>query len=132
MAKEIQQSIFLENAVGKLANLCSELKAAQVNVKAISVVDSGDFGVVRMLTDNPEKTSDILKERRLSFLESQVITSLLPDKPGALADAARELAEAGVNIQYVYGSAAGEGRALVVFRVSAPSLAEEILSRISS
>ena len=130
MAREIQQSIFLENAVGELADLCSELQAEGVNIKAIAVVDSGDFGVVRMVADTPEKARDILRKRQVPFLESEVVTATLPDRPGALADASRLLAEQGVNIQYVYGSAPAAGEtAFVVFRVSAPSVAEEILGR---
>jgi hypothetical protein len=128
LAMETQQSIFLESTIGELADLCSELESANITVEAISATDSGDFGVVRMVTSDPRQTSAILRRRQVSFLETQVVTARIPNDPGLVEEASARLARMGVKVHYSYGSSPGAGEdPLVVFRVSSPSRAEEVL-----
>lgn len=132
MTTEIQQSIFLESDEHELDDLRSELMKECVDVKAISVVDPGDFGVVRMVTTDPLKTAQVLRRRRIPFLETRVVIVRLSEGISA-ESASRALADKGVRPLYGYGGeVADDGDAIVVFRVSSPSRAEEALRAIAT
>jgi len=110
MATATQVAMFLENKPGALARVAAALAKAKVNVEAISVCETQDYGVVRMVTSSAAKTKAALKKLGVSFTTSRVIVTKLPNTPGVLAKVSKKLAKAGVNIEYVYGSAAGKGR----------------------
>ena len=100
-----QFTIMLDNAPGQLAKLCSSIKRAKSNIQAISVEDSKDVGLVRVVVSNAKAAKAALKKSGFALTEQSVIEVSLPDKPGQLADIASKLAKAKVNISYVYGSA---------------------------
>jgi hypothetical protein len=110
MARGTQLSVTLENKPGQLAKVASALARAKVNIVAISVVDAEELGIIRMVTSSNAKARAALKKAGMGVVQSPVILAKLPNEPGALAAAARKMAAAKVNIEYIYGSATGAGR----------------------
>ena len=110
MARGTQLSLALENKPGQVAKVAATLARAKVNIEAISVVDSAEVGVVRLITSSNAKARAALKKAGLNVVQTPVIITKLPNEPGALAAAARKLAAAKVNVEYIYGSAARKGQ----------------------
>ncbi len=119
MARGTQLSVMMENKPGQLARLGAVLARAKVNIEAISVLDSSEVGVVRLVTSANAKTRAALKKAGMNVVQQPVLIVKLPNEPGALGTAARKLAAAKVNIEFVYGSAARAGEpATIVIGVS--------------
>ncbi len=110
MARGTQLSLALENKPGQVAKVAATLARAKVNIEAISVVDSAEVGVVRLITSSNAKARAALKKAGLNVVQTPVIITKLPNEPGALAKAAGKLAAAKVNVEYIYGSAARKGQ----------------------
>jgi hypothetical protein len=101
---ERQVSVALENRPGQLAAICNILNANEVNIEAISVIDNIEQGVVRLLTSDPTKCRESLQAKGLYVIEGDVLVLDLFDRFGKLAQISSALAEARINIDYVYGS----------------------------
>ncbi len=128
MQIEPQFSVFLINRPGVLAKVTGALADAGVNLKALSLADSGEQGVLRMVTDDPDKTRSILTEEHDRWTETDVLIVQLPDTPGAFAAAAEKLAERHINISYVYATADGQSQSiLAVFKPADMNKAREVL-----
>ena len=128
MAITKQLNVFLPNKPGQLSMLCGAFSKARININAISVSDTIDHGVVRLVTDKNAMARAILKKKKISFSESPVILVKMPNTIGALAKAAGKLAKATVNIEYLYGSTNKSGdTATIIMRVSDEEKAEAIL-----
>jgi hypothetical protein len=104
MPRGTQLTVCLENKPGQLAKMAAVLKKAQVNILAISVVDSVDTGVVRLVVDSPAKARQALARAKMTATQQLVLLVSLPNEPGALQEVSRKLSAEGVNINYVYGS----------------------------
>jgi hypothetical protein len=118
MPRGTQLTVVLENRPGQLAKLAAALNKAQVNVLAISVVDSVDTGVIRMVVDSPAKARQALTRAKMTVTQQLVLLAELPNAPGALQGLATKLSAGGVNINYVYGSVTRQGEAgLIVLGV---------------
>jgi len=113
-----QLSIFLENKPGVLAEVASELADKGINILGISVSDTVDHAVVRLVLTEPSKARDILESHGVLVVENEMAQLDIKDEPGALAKTAAKLAGAGVNIEYAYGSAPFDGKARLYLRVS--------------
>lgn len=119
MARATHLSVTLQNKPGQLAKVASALARAKVNIEAISVVDSAEVGVVRLMTSSNAKARAALKKAGMEVVQHPVLRVKLPNEPGALAAVARKLSAQKVNIEFVYGSAAGRGEpSTVVIGVS--------------
>lgn len=117
--KDIQLCVFLRNQVGKLAEVCDLLGSRGVNIRALNVSPGPDFGVMRMVVDEVGRAEAALEEQGLPYLEVEVLTAELPNRPGMAAQMGKKLSEAGVNIEYTFFSGgAPETTALLVFMVS--------------
>lgn len=117
--EETQLSVFLGNRPGVVADLCRSLIDANINIRALTVLDTVDIGTMRMVVDNAERAKDALKGTAAAYVLVPVLSLELPNRPGAFAQVARTLANAGVNIEYVYATAAPTtDRSLAIFRVS--------------
>jgi hypothetical protein len=128
MAVKQQFTVALENKKGQLARLCRVLQRAKVNIDAISVADSSDCGIVRLIADSTAKARKALRDAGMNPVISNVVVADLPNAPGALAKAAAAIAKAGVNIDYVYGSTqSGAETALCVFACDDPQKADGAL-----
>jgi hypothetical protein len=101
---ERQVSVALENRPGQLAAICNILNANAVNIEAISVIDNIEQGVVRLLTSDPAKCKEALQAKGLYVIEGDVLVLDLFDRFGKLAQISSALAEARINIDYVYGT----------------------------
>ena len=109
MHVETQFSIFLINKPGVLGNLLDELDKAKINILALTVMDSVEHGVLRIVGGSAEKTRKLLAAENATFNETQVLCVNLPNKVGAFADVARKLADAHVNVAYAYCTAGARG-----------------------
>lgn len=125
-----QISVFLENRPGRLLRVLQVLAGAKVNLQALSVADTSDFGVVRVIVDNSDAAVAALRADSLTVSRTEVLCAEIPDEPGGLANAVvGPLAEAGVNVEYVYAYSQRLGqRAIVVLKVSDLEKAERALA----
>lgn len=123
-----QISIFLANRPGTLADVTEELTDQQINILAMTVSDTVDHAVVRMLVDKPGEAVHRLEEKGLLVVENDVLTVDLENKPGALASMARQLSEHDINIEYAYCTAnPSQKKGMMIIRMSNPSEALELL-----
>ena len=128
MIETKQLSVFLANKPGVLAKLCDSLAEQDINIMAISVSDTVDHAVVRLILSDPRKAMDVLEAHNMLTVETDVLLVPIRNKPGQLASMSRKLAKAKVNIEYAYGSAAGGGSdSFLVLRVSDIAKAKKAL-----
>ena len=128
---EKQLSIFLENRPGGLAKICGTLSEAGINILALTIHDTVDHAIVRLLADRPVKALLILEQMGLYILESEVVVMELPNRPGALGEVARKLARADINIEYAYCSATEhQGTGSLILRTDEPERTLELLSEV--
>ncbi len=123
---ETQLSIFLENKPGVLAEVGAMLSDHGINIRGISISDTVDHAVVRMIVDQPQKAIHLLGEHGALVVETEVLEVKLVDEPGSLSRLAEKFAEAHVNIEYAYGTS--NGPATLYVRVSDIPRAMELLS----
>ncbi len=124
MVKQI--SVFLQNRPGTLANLTKILLDKKINIRALTVADTSDYGIIRMIVDDPEKTLKVLKDSEYLVSETEVVAVEAQDKPGGLYEIASTLGEKNVNIEYLY-TTLKEGKAIMIIRVSDIEAAIEAL-----
>jgi len=129
MSRERQFCIFLQNRPGRLAEVCTALADANVNIVALSISDTADYGVLRLVVDNAAKAERVIRDSHFPFCENEVLVVEIPNRPGAMAEIARRLAGARVNIQYSYVTAPSpDSPSVVVLRVSDVRKAQETLA----
>ncbi len=124
---EKQISLFLVNKPGVLADVCKTLGANDINIRGMSISDTVDHAVVRLVVDDPVKAIHILGEHGVLVVETEVLAMQLSNHPGELSKIARKLARARVNIEYAYGSSDGSSATMFV-RVSDTRKAVKILT----
>ncbi|HET6429014.1 MAG TPA: ACT domain-containing protein [Phycisphaerae bacterium] len=119
MREATQFSVFLVNKPGVLAQVATALAKAKVNVTALTLVDSSEHGVLRLVCEEPELARKALARTHDRFTETEVLAMELTNEPGAFAQAAQKLADAHINISYAYatGGAPG-GRSTAIFKVA--------------
>jgi hypothetical protein len=128
MPRVTQLLIKMENKPGTLAQICSELAKVAVNISAIMATTEGDVGQVRIVATPLPAARKVLDSLKLSYDEQDAVAIHVTDRPGALGRATRKLADAGINIHYVYGSIVKDAtRALIVVGVSEPEKAAKLL-----
>ncbi len=124
-----QLSIFIENKAGRLADVTETLAENKVDIRAISVADTSDFGILRVVVDNPELAQDVLKKSGMTVNLSKVIAVCIGDKPGELSKVIRILSDNSISIEYVYDFAGKKGgKACIILRVDDSKKATQILS----
>jgi hypothetical protein len=125
-----QLSVFLENTPGRLAEMARAIGDAGVNMRALMVAETGDYGVVRVLCDRPHEARDVLDAAGFSASLTRVIAVEVPDRPGGLADVVEALGAAGLNVEYAYCFVEPRADAAVyIFRVEDPDRASEVLGQ---
>ncbi|HSK47918.1 MAG TPA: ACT domain-containing protein [Coriobacteriia bacterium] len=122
-----QLSVFLENKSGRLAELTRALGDARINMHALMVADTSEFGMIRIICDTPLRAKELLDERGFGAVLTPVIAVEVPDAPGGLADVLDALDGAGVNVEYAYCFVEPSGEAVDVFKVDAAG-AEDVLT----
>jgi len=114
MPLEKQLSVFVQNKVGSLGELSRALAKANINIKALSIVDDLDWGIVRLIVDEPEKAKEILHKLGLMYGEGRVVTVMLENHPGALAELADKLGKKKINIEQAFLTTAGDVSLIVL------------------
>ena len=124
-----QLSVFIENKPGKLVEALEAISGAGVDLRALSLADTADFGILRVIVDKPAVALKALQDAEYLVKSSEVIPVSVGDKPGGLAAVLRILADSGVNVEYAYAFVAhSSDRAYVVLRVEDNNAAEKVLS----
>ena len=114
-----QFSIFMVNKPGVLAQVLGEFAKTKLNITAVTMMDSAEHGVMRVIFQSPEKAKKSLKKLNMPYSETEVICVELTNKPGALASVAEKLAKNHINISYAYCTAGAKGgRATGVLKVA--------------
>ena len=113
-----QLSVFLENKSGRLAELTRVLGNAGINMRALMVADTEEFGVVRIICDHPQRARETLESAGFGVSATPVVAVEVPDRPGGLADVLEALGAQGMNVEYAYCFVEPSGDAAVdVFKV---------------
>ena len=114
-----QISVFLENHAGQFAEITTILAENGIDLRAISIAETTDYGILRMIVDNAEKTTSILMQHGYLLSMTPVLVIAVPDQPGGIAPILATLAEGNIDIEYMYSLFTHiEGKAYIVFRVS--------------
>jgi len=115
--KTSQISIFIENRSGRLAKITTALGAAGVNIRALSLADTSDFGILRLIVNQTEKAINTLKDQGFTVMVSSVIAVAVPDTPGALGNLLSLMEHAGLNVEYMYAFVTkNQDRAVIILR----------------
>ena len=123
-----QISIFLQNQPGQLSAICRTLAEADINIATLSLADTSDFGIVRMIVDDHEKAREVLTERGHAVNVREIVAVCVPDRPGGMAEVMDVLEKSGANVEYSYAFAFHEGeKAVLVFRFDDNAKAENAL-----
>ncbi|MDR3115343.1 MAG: ACT domain-containing protein [Treponema sp.] len=113
-----QISVFLENNVGRLGEVTGVLARAGINIRAISIADTADFGILRLIVDNTEAALRALRAGGFTIRETNVAAVEIQDSPGSLAQVMELFQKSKVNIEYLYASLSGKaGKAVVIFKL---------------
>lgn len=124
----VQLAVFLENQPGKLESITQALAQAGVSIRGITMASEGEFGVLKILADDPELAFRVLKERHYTVSRRQVEIVLIEDRPGSLHDLLAALSAERINIEDCYGIALEpSGRAAIVLDVERFPAAEAVL-----
>lgn len=127
----IQIAVVLENVPGMLLDLSERLGTEGINIRAISVADTSDASTVRFVSDDPQKTANVLKSRGLSVTEREVLAVEVPDHPGGLQAILRPLKAGGINVHYLYPYLGrGEsGQPIIIIGLDKPEEALSLLKK---
>ena len=124
-----QISVFVENKSGELAKIASELVAGGVNMRALSIAETQDFGVLRFIADDDRKAAFVLSDAGYVLSVTPVLAVVIKDEPGSLAHTLNILAEADIDVEYIYAFLTPKpGTACMIFRVKDSDAAEQVLS----
>ncbi|AEB09847.1 ACT domain-containing protein [Desulfobacca acetoxidans] len=125
-----QISVFLENKAGRLAEVTKVLGEAAVNIRALSLADTTDFGILRLIVDNYEKAREVLKQHGFTVGKTEVVAIEVPDRPGGLAWVLQILSNSNVNVEYMYAFVQHSGKnAVIIFRFDNLERAIELLQQ---
>lgn len=123
-----QVSVFIENKSGKLADVIKTIGDNGIDIYALSIADTTDFGIIRMIVSDPDKTKAVLKEKGMVVKRTEVITVVVEDKPGGLTHILDVLRDKGIDIEYMYAFIGKNSNgANVVMKVDKPEEAVRLL-----
>ncbi len=125
-----QISVFIENKPGNMVKITDALGNAGVDIRAMSLADTQDFGILRLIVDDTDRAKKALKDAGCITSITDVIVAELPDVPGAMTKTVRLLAEHGINIEYIYAFISQEKnkKAYIVFRIKDTENASKVLT----
>ena len=123
-----QLTVFVENRAGRLSEVLGVLKASNVNILSLSLADTTEFGLLRLIVDNPSLGKEKLQENGFSSLLSDVLIIEITHKAGSLQQLLSAIDKGGVSVEYMYGLSIKSDEAHVVLKVSDTEKIGEILS----
>jgi len=119
MLKQI--SVFVENRRGKLAEITEILAKNDIDLRALSLSDTSEFGLLRLIASKPDKAFEVLKEAGMMVRVNEVVAVGVTDMPGAFAKASKLIADVGVNLEYLYAlSSRNNNEAVIIMRLDQP------------
>ena len=127
VAKQI--SVFIENRKGRLGEVLDVLKNGGVNIISLSLADTAEYGLLRLISDQPQKGKDALTQAGFSSMLSDVFILKVPHTPGALQNILRVIADEEVNVEYMYGLTASGEEASIVVKTSDLERAETVFAK---
>jgi hypothetical protein len=123
-----QISVFLENKPGSLEHATRVLKENGINIRTLSLAETVDFGILRLIVDDVEKTNNVLKDAGFRVSKTVVVAVEVPDQPGGLHGIMEVLNKENINVEYLYAFVEKSGQnAVIIFRFDNPEKAIEIL-----
>jgi hypothetical protein len=123
-----QISIFLENRAGRLTDVTRVLSEAKVNIRALSLADTSDFGILRLIVTDHDRAKEVLKENGFTVGRTSVVAVEVDDRPGGLHDILQMLSDNQINVEYMYAFVQQTGKnAVLIFRFDRTDQAIEIL-----
>ncbi len=125
-----QLSIFVENKSGRLAQITTDIASLGINIRALSIADTTDFGILRIIVDDPEDVCAKLRAKGMTVSACDVLSAHISNKPDGLASVLRKLSEENICVEYVYAFAASEDcdGAMVVIRADDTKKADKLLA----
>jgi hypothetical protein len=112
-----QISVFLENKAGRLAEVTKVLGEAGINIRALSLADTTDFGILRLIVNDYQKAKEVLKQQGFTVGKTEVVAVEVPDRPGGLAWVLQVLSDSQINVEYMYAFVQHSGKnAVIIFR----------------
>jgi hypothetical protein len=125
-----QLSVFLENKPGRLCAATDILAKEGINLSALTLADTSEFGILRLIVDQPDRARDVLMDAGIVVRISDVLAIAMDDAPGGAVGILHLLSSAGLNVEYIYACVGKQsGKALMVIRTDDIELAEDILHR---
>lgn len=122
-----QLSVFIENRKGRLGEVLSVLKNNDVNILSLSLADTTEYGLLRLIVNNPMLGKNKLSEAGFSTLLTDVLVIKIEHKAGSLQELINTLSVKGVNVEYMYGLSTAKEKAFVVMKTSDVNLAKSVL-----
>ncbi|MBK5275441.1 MAG: ACT domain-containing protein [Desulfuromonadales bacterium] len=123
-----QISIFIENKSGRLAEITRILGDAGINIRALSLADTSDFGILRLIVNNVETAKKVLKEKGFTVSKTEVVAVEVPDRPGGLSTILQTLDSGQINVEYMYAFVEHySDNAVIIFRFDETDKAIETL-----
>jgi hypothetical protein len=112
-----QISVFLENRKGRLAEALETLAKAKINIRTLSIADTSEFGILRLIVPDPDRAKKVLEKANFTVKENSVIAVEVDDRPGGLSASLRVLSDANINVEYLYAFVEKSGeKAVVILR----------------
>jgi len=128
--KPRQISVFVENRTGRVAEVTRILGEGGINIRAASLADTHDFGIVRLIVDRVDEALTLLRSKQFTALDTEVVAVEIADEPGSLAKVLAILDQDNVNVEYLYGfTERGAQKAILIFRFENTNQAVEALER---
>ena len=124
-----QLSVFLENRAGQLSAVTELLAQNHVDMQALNIAETADYGVLRLIVDMPQRAARLLRDNGFIVRETPVVQAPVSDKPGGLNAVLNSIAAADIDIEYMYsGMSQKNGLAYMIFRVSEPEKLDRVLT----
>ncbi len=124
-----QISVFVENKTGRLSAVTGALAGAGIDIRAVSISDTTEFGILRMIVNEPDRACEVLRANNFTISVTEVIAAEIDDRPGALNSAIGQLCGANIRVEYIYACLNPlDGKAAVLFKVDDNRLAVKVLT----
>ncbi len=123
-----QLSVFIENREGRLEEVLDELKKNNVNIISLSLADTSDYGLLRLIVSDPQKAKNALKANGFSAMLTEVLAIKLSHQVGKLQELLKIICQASINIEYMYALSTGNDDASIVFKTSDVEMAKKLLT----
>ncbi|MDY6367434.1 MAG: amino acid-binding protein [Clostridia bacterium] len=125
-----QLSVFIENRQGRLGEVLSVLKEGGVNILSLSLADTSEYGLLRLIVSDPENGRKILAEKGFSTMLTEVYVVKIGHKAGSLCDLVKGLSDVNINVEYMYGLSTAGADAYIVLKLSDTVKAEKVLNNL--